>query len=163
MGGNRVFVGGPRLCRESRQLSLDNEHGVDTLSTSQVIPPSPSSCPFFCVGVVSRLYAGDDAERVVWGPHESWTPTVDFLLILRRYAHCAPTDFNSMIRLVNGSLTQVTVWIDCPRCGRYQKLVREVELPLEVVTPMLERACAVCDHCRGSAVMCFERKVSRLH
>jgi hypothetical protein len=70
---------------------------------------------------------------------------------------------NSMIRLVNGSLTQVSVWIDCPTCGRYQKLAREVDFPFEVMTPMLERACAVCKRCQGIAVMCFERKGSRLH
>jgi len=87
----------------------------------------------------------------------------EFLLVLRRNAHCAQTDFNSRIRLVNGSLSQLSVWIDCPTCGRYQKLVREVELPFEVVTPMLERACAVYDHCRGLAVMCLERKATRLH
>jgi len=65
-----------------------------------------------------------------------------------------------MIRLM---LTQIRVWIDCPACGRYQKLAREVDLPLEVVTPMLERACAVCERCREVAVMCFERKANRLH
>jgi hypothetical protein len=68
-----------------------------------------------------------------------------------------------MIRLVNGSLTQISVWIDCPACGRHQKLARVVELPFEVVTPMLERACAVCERCGEVAVMYFERKVSRLH
>ena len=70
---------------------------------------------------------------------------------------------NSMIRVMIGSLTQIRVWIDCPACGRYQKLAREVDLPFEVVTPILERACAVCERCRGIAVMCFERKASRLH
>ena len=65
-----------------------------------------------------------------------------------------------MIRLM---LAQIRVWIECPACGPCQKLEREVVLPFEVITPMLERTGAVCDRCRGLAIMCFERKASRLH
>ena len=65
-----------------------------------------------------------------------------------------------MIRLM---LTQIRVWIDCLACGRYQKLTREIDLTLEVMAPMLERACAVCERCREVAVMCFERKAALLH
>jgi hypothetical protein len=70
---------------------------------------------------------------------------------------------NLMIRFMTGSRAQIRVWIDCPACGRLDKLVREVDLPSELGTPALESACAVCDRCHGLAVMCFERKVSRLH
>jgi hypothetical protein len=65
-----------------------------------------------------------------------------------------------MIRLM---LAQIRVWIECPACGPCQKLEREVVLPVETMTPMLEKTGAVCDRCRGLAVMCFERKATRLH
>jgi hypothetical protein len=65
-----------------------------------------------------------------------------------------------MIRLM---LAQIRVWIDCPACGSCQKLEREVVLPFEVITPMLQRTGAICDRCRGLAIMCFERKAIHLH
>lgn len=61
------------------------------------------------------------------------------------------------------SVAQIKVWIDCPACGRLDKLSREVVLPLEVSTSMLERTCAVCERCRGISVMCFERGIARVH
>jgi hypothetical protein len=68
-----------------------------------------------------------------------------------------------MISPMEGSLAQITVWIECPTCGRYQKLAREVVLPFELAPPLSERTGAVCERCRGIAVMCFERSISRLH
>ena len=65
-----------------------------------------------------------------------------------------------MIRLM---LAQMRVWIECPACGLCLKLQREVDLPFEAITPTLERTDAVCDRCRGLAIMCFERKAARLH
>jgi hypothetical protein len=65
-----------------------------------------------------------------------------------------------MIRLM---LAQMRVWIECPACGPYQKFDREVVLPFEDLTPLLERTEAVCDRCCGLAIMCFERRVTRLH
>jgi hypothetical protein len=65
-----------------------------------------------------------------------------------------------MIRLM---LAQIRVWIECSACGAYQKLEREVVLPFEERTPVREITGAVCDRCRGLAVMHFERKASRLH
>jgi hypothetical protein len=59
-------------------------------------------------------------------------------------------------------LAQIRVWIDCPACGPYEKLKREVALPFEV-TAMREITGAVCDRCGGLAVMCFERNAGRLH
>ncbi len=70
---------------------------------------------------------------------------------------------NSMIALMIRSVAQIKVWIDCPTCGRLEKLVRDVRLPLELVTPMLEKTCAACERCRGIAVMCFERGIRRVH
>jgi hypothetical protein len=64
-----------------------------------------------------------------------------------------------MIRLM---LVQICVWIECPACGPCQKLKREVVLPFEVITPVLARTGAICDRCRGLAIMCFEREASRL-
>ena len=58
-----------------------------------------------------------------------------------------------MISPMEGSLAQITVWIDCPACGRYQKLTREVVLPFELAPPPFERTGAVCERCRGIAVM----------
>jgi hypothetical protein len=60
-------------------------------------------------------------------------------------------------------LAQIRVWIECSACGPYQKLERQVVLPSEVMTPLLEKTDAVCDRCRGLAIMCFERKATRLH
>jgi C4-type Zn-finger protein len=60
-------------------------------------------------------------------------------------------------------LAQIRVWTQCPVCGPCQKLESEVDLPFDVITPILEKTAAVCDRCRGSAVMYFERKASRLH
>jgi hypothetical protein len=60
-------------------------------------------------------------------------------------------------------LAQIRVWIECPACGPRQKLEREIILPFEVITPMLERTGAICDRCRGLAVMYFARKATPLH
>jgi hypothetical protein len=68
-----------------------------------------------------------------------------------------------MIRLMDKSLAQIRVWIDCPACGPCQKLERKVVLPFDVTAPMLEKTGALCDRCRGLAVMCFERKAIPLH
>jgi hypothetical protein len=59
-------------------------------------------------------------------------------------------------------LAQIRVWIECPTCGSCQKLEREVVLPFEANT-LLERTGAICDRCRGLAIMCFERKATRLN
>jgi hypothetical protein len=68
-----------------------------------------------------------------------------------------------MISPMGGSWARILVWIDCPQCGRYQKLAREVVLPFELAPPLLERTGAVCERCQGIAIMCFERSVSRLN
>ena len=68
-----------------------------------------------------------------------------------------------MIFPMEGSRARIIVWIDCPRCGRYQKLAREVVLPFQLAPPLFERTDAVCGRCWGIAVMCFERGVSRLN
>ena len=65
-----------------------------------------------------------------------------------------------MIRLM---LAQMRVWIECPACGPYQKFDRAVVLPFEDLTALLERTDAVCDRCRGLAIMCFERRATRPH
>src|SRR5271163_2457391 len=70
---------------------------------------------------------------------------------------------NPMISAMDGAWVQIRVWIDCPACGRCQKLARKVILPFELITPMLERTCAVCERCQEIAVMCFQRSVARLH
>jgi hypothetical protein len=68
-----------------------------------------------------------------------------------------------MMSLMTESPMQLRVWIDCPACGRLQKLARELWLPSELATPEFLKTCAVCDRCRGAAVMCFERSVGRIH
>jgi hypothetical protein len=68
--------------------------------------------------------------------------------------------FSSMIQRM---LAQIRVWVECATCGPYQKLEREVDLPSEAITPMLEKTCAVCDRCSANAVMYFEREGVRLH
>jgi phage terminase large subunit GpA-like protein len=68
-----------------------------------------------------------------------------------------------MISRMEGSRARIRVWIDCPTCGRYQKLAREVVLPFELAPPLLETTGAVCERCRGMAVMYFERSISRLN
>ena len=68
-----------------------------------------------------------------------------------------------MIPPMTSVVTQLKVWIDCPACGRLEKLAREIVLPPDLATPMLEKTGAVCERCRGSAVMYFERSVGRLH
>lgn len=65
-----------------------------------------------------------------------------------------------MIRLM---LARMRVWIECPACGLHQKFDREVVLPFEDLNPLLERTEAVCDRCYGLAMMCFERRPTRLH
>jgi hypothetical protein len=64
---------------------------------------------------------------------------------------------------MSSSLAQIRVWIDCPVCGREEKLARQVVLPFEFVPPLLEKTAAVCDRCQGMAVMFFERSPTRLH
>lgn len=85
---------------------------------------------------------------------------VAFLLRSGTYAPCIETAANSMMRLM---LAQIRVWIECAECGPIQKLERQVILPFEGLTPMLERTGAICDHCRGLAIMCFERIGTRVH
>ena len=150
MGGTRVIVGGHRLCRESRQVLLDNEHGVDTLSTSQVIPPS--SYPASTI----RLQNLSDRRWACWRG-------VAFLNERRINALSVEAASDSRFGLMTSSLAQIRVSIECPVCGMYQKLARDVVLPFEVITPISERTHAVCQRCRGIAVMCFERSVVRLH
>jgi len=84
---------------------------------------------------------------------------VGFLLRWRINASCVEAGFSSMIWLM---LAQIRVWIECAACGPCQKLSREVVLPFEV-TPMREITGAICDRCRGLAIMCFERKPGHLH
>jgi len=150
MGGTRVIVGGHRLCRESRQVLLDNEHGVDTLSTSQVIPPS--SYPASTI----RLQNLSDRR---------WARCRGVSFLNRRRINALSVEAASDCRfgLMTSSLAQIRVWVECPVCGTYQKLRREVALPFEVITPMFERTCAMCERCWGIAVMCFERSVVRLN
>jgi hypothetical protein len=85
---------------------------------------------------------------------------VAFWLRAGRNAPGVQADLHWMIRPM---VAHIRVWIECPACGPYQKLTSEVVLPIEVTTPMLERTCAVCDRCRGLAVMCFERTAGRLN
>jgi hypothetical protein len=68
-----------------------------------------------------------------------------------------------MISRMRKSLAQIRVWIECPACGAREKIERQVVLPLEVLSPIIEKTCAVCDRCRGLAVMFFEREATRLH
>jgi hypothetical protein len=150
MGGTRVIVGGHRLCRESRQVLLDNEHGVDTLWTSQVIPPSS------CLASTIRLQILSDHRWARWRG-------VAFLNRRRTNALSVEAASDYRFGLMTSSLAQIRVWIECPVCGTYQKLAREVLLPFEVITPMFERTCAVCERCGGITVMYFERSVVRLH
>jgi hypothetical protein len=144
MGGTRVIVGGHRLCRESRQVLLDSEHGADTLSTSQVIPPS--SYPASTI----RGQNLSDRRRARWRD-------VAFLNRKRINAVGVEAASESRFGLMASSLAQIRVRIECTVCGTYQELAREVILPFEVITPMFERTHAVCERCRRIAVMCFDR------
>jgi hypothetical protein len=85
---------------------------------------------------------------------------VVFLLRWRTNAPCIDDGFNSMIRSM---LAQIRVWIECPACGPRQKLEREVVLPFEEISPLREITGAICNRCRGLAVMHFERKAIRAH
>jgi hypothetical protein len=60
-------------------------------------------------------------------------------------------------------VAQIRVWIECPVCGSYEKLKRQVMLPFEARPPMRETTGALCDGCRGLAVMHFERSAIHPH
>jgi hypothetical protein len=129
------------------------------------------------VGVISARYvpAFGPPEETVWlpktrhalfpvlWPSDAGTQQVATGGISAQISHKSAlrqTASNSMIRLM---MAQIRVWIECPTCGPCQKFEREIALLLEVITPVLEKACAVCDRCRGSALTYFERKPGRLH
>jgi hypothetical protein len=65
--------------------------------------------------------------------------------------------------MIRPMFAQIRVWIECPVCGPYRKIEREIVLPFEETAPMREITSAVCDRCRGLAVMHFDRKAIFRH
>jgi hypothetical protein len=42
---------------------------------------------------------------------------------------------------------QLKVWMECPRCGRINKLTREFRLPVREASPRVERVAGPCELC----------------
>jgi hypothetical protein len=59
---------------------------------------------------------------------------------------------------------QLNAWIDCPRCGRIDKLSREFRLPKDIAGPMQLKVPFCCERCRlAAAFLYFDRTVSTIH
>ena len=58
---------------------------------------------------------------------------------------------------------QLKVWVECPRCGRTDKLTREFQLPIREAGARIEKVCFPCERCGTHAQMIFERTVLKLH
>jgi hypothetical protein len=59
---------------------------------------------------------------------------------------------------------QLNAWIDCPRCGRIDKLSRNFRLPKDIAGPMQMKVRCRCERCRrAAAFLHFERTVSTIH
>ena len=59
---------------------------------------------------------------------------------------------------------QLNAWIDCPRCGRIDKLSRDFRLPKDIAGPMQITIPYRCERCRrAAAFLHFERTVSTIH
>ena len=62
-----------------------------------------------------------------------------------------------------GLWAQLRVWIDCPRCGRVDKLTRDFRLARGDAGSLLEKVDFACERCGEPATMHFERTVSAIH
>ncbi len=58
---------------------------------------------------------------------------------------------------------QLRVWVECPQCGRTDKLIREFQLPIREVGTRIERVAFPCEQCATPVYMYFERTVSSIH
>jgi hypothetical protein len=55
------------------------------------------------------------------------------------------------------------VWVECPKCGRYEKLARDFRLPLGVQGDLLHKIAIQCEYCEQWAYMYLQRLVSQIH
>jgi hypothetical protein len=59
---------------------------------------------------------------------------------------------------------KLNAWIDCPLCGRIDKLSRDFRLPKDIAGPMQIKVQFRCERC-GTAAACLylDRTVSSIH
>jgi hypothetical protein len=58
---------------------------------------------------------------------------------------------------------QLNARIDCPNCGRIDKLNREFNLPESEANPRIEKIAGPCERCASPAHVVFERTVLSIH
>lgn len=58
---------------------------------------------------------------------------------------------------------ELKVWVDCSRCGRVERLIREFRLPLDEATSRLEKVTCPCEQCGVAAYMYFQRSLFHIH
>jgi ribosomal protein S14 len=58
----------------------------------------------------------------------------------------------------------LNAWIDCPWCGRFDKLSRDFPLPKDIAGPMQIKVPYRCERCgRAAAFLYLDRTVSTIH
>jgi hypothetical protein len=61
-------------------------------------------------------------------------------------------------------LLKLNAWIDCPRCGRIDKLSRDFRLPKDIAGPMQLKVTFRCERCgTAAAFLCLDRTISSIH
>jgi ribosomal protein L37E len=58
---------------------------------------------------------------------------------------------------------RLRAWIECPRCGRIDKLTRDFRLPKHGAGPMLEKVGLACERCGEAAFIYLQRTVCNIH
>jgi DNA-directed RNA polymerase subunit RPC12/RpoP len=59
---------------------------------------------------------------------------------------------------------QLNSWIDCPQCGRIDKLSRDFRLPEEIAGPMQIKVLYRCERCgAATAFLYLDRTDSTVH
>jgi hypothetical protein len=59
--------------------------------------------------------------------------------------------------------TQLTGWIECLKCGRFDTPTRDFRLPRDEASPMLEKVSIVCERCGQYATLYLQRIVFSIH
>ena len=58
---------------------------------------------------------------------------------------------------------ETRAWIECLRCGRYEKATIPIQLPEELAFYATEKVCMTCERCLGHALLYLHRAVRHVH
>jgi ribosomal protein L37E len=72
-------------------------------------------------------------------------------------------DTSSTMSTSNGHPARLSIWEDCPRCGRTARLEREFRFPGEEVGASVEKVALRCERCGQPAYLYMQRIVAIIH